>query len=176
MAIVAMGSNIEPARHLLEAVEALAAVGEVREVSMAYRNPAVDRPGHPDFVNVAVWLETHFRPRNLCERLRALERHLGRTNAMGKFSPRTIDLDLCLWGSRVDENPDHPIPDPDLITRAYLATTVSELIPDFPHPVTGEPLAQIASRLAPSATLIPQPNLAKAMRRAAARSARTIDA
>ena len=175
MAIVAMGSNVDPDRHLLEAVEALAAVGQVREISTAYENPAVDRPGQSDFVNAAVWLDTRFLPRDLCQRLRTLEIRLGRTASMDKCSRRTIDLDLCLWGSRVDENPDHPIPDPDLLTRGYLAAIVSELIPNFQHPITGEPMAQSASRLAPSTTLTPRMSLTSSMRRAALRSGRKVN-
>lgn len=174
--MVAMGSNLEPDRHLLKAVEALAAVGEVKQVSTAYENPAVDRPGQPDFVNAAVWLETEVPPRDLWGQLRVLERELGRTASMGKFAPRTIDLDLCLWGAHIDDNPDHPVPDPDLLTRGYLAATVSELIPDFLHPITGESMAQIAKRLAPATDLTPRPDLTEAMRLAAERSGRPIDA
>jgi 2-amino-4-hydroxy-6-hydroxymethyldihydropteridine diphosphokinase len=167
MAIIALGSNVEAERHLPLAVAALAELGIVRQVSTAYENPAFGPPGQPDFLNAAVWLDTDEAPALLRQHLHAIEDTLGRQREDDRYAPRKIDLDLCLWDRRVDAGPDHPLPDPDLIKRAYLAATVAELIPDFVHPVTNEAIRAIAERLAPGADLRPRHTVTADMRRAA---------
>ena len=62
------------------------------------------------------------------------------------------DLDLCLFGSRI-ESGSVTLPDPDLLEHAYTAAPIAELDPDFRHPVTGEPMGDIARRLRKGADL-----------------------
>jgi 2-amino-4-hydroxy-6-hydroxymethyldihydropteridine diphosphokinase len=166
MAIIALGSNVDPEVNLPLAVEALSALGDVRGVSTAYENSAVGPPGQPDFVNAAVWLETDQAPDDLRRQLHAIERRLRRRPSDDRYAPRTADLDLCLWDQRVDPQSDHPLPDPDLLSRAYLAVVVAELVPNLEHPVTGETMRAIAARLAPGAVLRARPELTIALRKA----------
>lgn len=166
MAIIALGSNVNGEHYLPLAVKALAELGRVHKVSTAYENPAVGPPGQPDFLNAAVWLETEGTPDSLRQHLHDIELRLGRQRSTERYAPRTVDLDLCLWDGQVDNRPDHLLPDPDLLTRAYLAVIVAELVPELDHPVTGEPMQAIADRLAPGADLRPRPDLTAEMRRA----------
>ncbi len=92
-------------------------------------------------------LETKIAPEELHSRLRRIESDLGRIRTADRYAPRPIDLDLVLYDDIVIEGPDHRLPDPDLLTRAYLAVTVAELDPARRHPLTGEPLATLAARL-----------------------------
>jgi len=168
MAIIALGSNVDAERYLPQAVAALTELGSVRKVSTAYENPAVGPPGQPDFLNAAVWLETDEAPDSLRRSLHDIELRLGRERGADRYAPRTVDLDLCMWDRKVDDRSDHPLPDPDLLTRAYLAAVVAELLPDLEHPVTGETMQAIADRLAPGADLRPRPGVTARMRQAGA--------
>jgi len=170
MAIIALGSNVDAEHYLPLAVEALTELGQVRKVSTAYENPAVGPPGQPDFLNAAVWLETDKGPDSLRQHLHAIELQLGRGRGGDRYAPRTVDLDLCIWDQQVDDRSDHPLPDPDLLTRAYLAAVVAELVPDFVHPATGETMQAIADRLAPGADLRPRPGVTAEMRQAGTRT------
>ncbi len=170
-AFVSLGSNIEPERYLPQAVSALRELGRLQAVSAAYQNPAVGQTAQPDFLNAAVLLDTDLSPQVLRRDLSRLESRLGRRRTADKFAPRTIDLDLVLYGSKLLEEAGLHIPDPDLLVRAYLAVSVAELAPDFRHPITGERLAAIASRLAPSARLTLHPDVTRQIRLLAARPA-----
>jgi len=72
-----------------------------------------------------------------------------------------------LLGAQVISVPDLTLPDPDLLSRPHLAVTMAELAPDFPHPLTGEPLRAIAERLRPQAILTARPDVAAALRKRA---------
>ncbi|OGO20882.1 MAG: hypothetical protein A2Z14_04125 [Chloroflexi bacterium RBG_16_48_8] len=64
-----------------------------------------------------------------------------------------MDLDLCLLGNEILDTLEITLPDPDLLTRGHLTIPLAELAPDFPHPITGESLQQIADRLQPTVEL-----------------------
>jgi 2-amino-4-hydroxy-6-hydroxymethyldihydropteridine diphosphokinase len=146
-AFISIGSNIQPERHLVLAVRRLAECGRVCAVSNVYENPAVGPPGQPDFLNAAALLDTEYSAADLRGRLTEIENSLGRERTADKFAPRTIDLDICLFGALVHDGPESIVPDPDILTRGYLAVTLAELDSGFRHPVTHESLGDIAERM-----------------------------
>lgn len=158
-ALIALGSNIDPVRYLPAAVAKLTVLGRVAAVSRVYQNAALGPTPQPDFLNAAVLLETDFAPLELRRRLREIEAGLGRVRNDDKYAPRTIDLDLCLYGGIVANTPELTLPSPEITSRAYLAVTLAELDPEFVHPLTGEPLRRIADRLRESARLTPRPQV-----------------
>ncbi len=158
-AFVSLGSNIEPGRYLPLAAGRLRGLGEVLAASRVYRNPALGSRPQPDYLNAAVLLRTVVAPLRFREQLRRIEADLGRTRTADKYAPRTIDLDLCLYGTVVFDSPELKLPSPDILRRAYLAVVLAELAPDLPHPTTGEPLQAIADRLRPGAELIHEPGV-----------------
>lgn len=148
--IVAFGSNIEPELNLPEAVRRLRGKIEVEAASHIFLSPAVGSPGAPDFHNAAALVSTELSPIALkLEILRPLEAEMGRRRGADKNAPRTLDLDLVLFGTLILEDAVSGLrlPDPDLLTQAYVAVPAAELAPDFRHPVTGERLLAIARRL-----------------------------
>jgi 2-amino-4-hydroxy-6-hydroxymethyldihydropteridine diphosphokinase len=151
-AIVALGSNIEPERHLPEAVAALRALG-AKAVSSVYQNPARGGRPQPDFLNAAVLLETQLEPAALKAALRGLEADFGRVRTDDKYAARTIDLDLLLLGDRSSVLDDLILPDPELLTMPHLAIPASEVAPTAIYPDRGETLRAIAERLRPEAEL-----------------------
>lgn len=167
LAFISLGSNVKPEVNLPHAAQRLSAVGRVRAVSMVYQNTAIGPSPAPDFLNAAVLVETGLEANEIRRRLRRIEEELGRVRTADKYAPRTIDLDLVLLGSQLISAPDLTLPDPDLLSRPHLAVTTAELAPDFPHPLTGEPLHAIAERLRPQAILTARPDVAAALSKGA---------
>jgi len=158
-AVISLGSNIDPKRHLPEAAARLAELGRVVAASGVYASPAAGPPGQPDFLNAAVLLETEIVPEDLRSRLRRVESDLGRVRTEDRYAPRPIDLDLVLYDDLVVEGSGLRLPDPDLLTRGYLAVTAAEVDPARRHPVTGESLATISGRLVSAARLTARPDV-----------------
>jgi len=154
LAFIALGSNIEPETNLPLASIRLGELGKVIAESTVYQNAAIADEPQPDYLNAAVLIETALDPLTIRDKLREIETDLGRTRTEDKFAPRTIDLDLCIFGDRVLDHELLSLPDPDLFTRAHLATTLAELQPDFPHPLTGETLEEIALKVRKNTALI----------------------
>ncbi len=164
-AFVSLGSNIEPERNLPAALARLREIGRLRAVSAVYQTPAVGPRPAPDFLNAAVFIETELPPEEIRLRLRQIESDLGRVRSGDRYAPRTIDLDLCLLGRRVVDTPTLRLPDPDILTRPYLALTLAELAPDFPYPETGETLGAIAARKRAGAPITARPEVTQALAR-----------
>jgi len=158
-AFVALGSNIEPERHLPEAVVRLGELGVVVAVSSVYQSAAVGPRPAPDFLNAAVLVETELAPQAIRRRLREIEADLGRVRTADRYAPRTIDLDLCLLGDLLMDKEGLTLPDPDILDRAYLARVLAELDPAQPYPGEEENLGAIAERLAPSVELTRRPDV-----------------
>jgi len=152
-AFLSLGSNLEPESNLPRAALGLRPLGRILACSNVYRNPAVGPTPGPDFLNAAVLMETELTPHVLRTELRALETRLGRRRTSDKYAPRTIDLDLVLYGALVVRVDGLDLPDPDLVIRPHLAIPLAELDPEHRHPITGETLSSIAARLQPLAPM-----------------------
>lgn len=148
-AVVLLGSNIEPQQHLRAALEPLQGCGALVALSSIWVSPAAGRPELPDFHNAAVELGTELEAPELRQRLRAIEDDLGRVRHNDRFASRTIDLDLVLFGERVEPAGPPVLPDPDLLCFAHAIIPVAELDPTRLLPGTTETLGEIADRLAP---------------------------
>jgi 2-amino-4-hydroxy-6-hydroxymethyldihydropteridine diphosphokinase len=159
LAFIALGSNIKPEKYLPLAVEKLEIVGRLVAVSEVYQNPALGSTPQPDFLNAAVLVESELPPLEIRTLLRDIEAELGRLRTEDKYAPRTIDLDLSLLGYTILNTPELTLPDPDLLSRTHLAVTLAELSPDFIHPLTQEPLCEIADRLRSEAELVTRPDV-----------------
>jgi 2-amino-4-hydroxy-6-hydroxymethyldihydropteridine diphosphokinase len=147
LTVVSLGSNLEPERHLPRAVAALAERLPLLRVSSAWATAAVGPRPQPPFLNAAVLLRSADPQRLKREVLRPVEALLGRVRTGDRFAPRTIDLDLVLHGDAGPSPSGLGLPDPDLVREVHLAVPAAEVLPDWRHPATGEPLSVIAERL-----------------------------
>ena len=149
-AYLSLGSNLEPERHLAAALAALRArYGELL-VSPTYRTPALGFEG-PDFLNLAVGLDTDEAPEALDAWLHALEDAQGRRRDVPRFSSRTLDVDLVLYEQRVLRGPGNlELPRPDLARHAFVLKPMVDLAPDLVHPVLGRTLAQLWAEFPPA--------------------------
>jgi 2-amino-4-hydroxy-6-hydroxymethyldihydropteridine diphosphokinase len=147
---LSLGSNIEPEKNLARAVQLLRSKCRVSGVSSVYRTTPQGFTDQPDFLNMAVRVHTPLSPDTLkTEALDWIERELGRQrDPLNKNAPRTIDLDISLWGDAVLEYGAKPwhVPDPDIVRFAHVAIPLAELAPDYVHPTEGVTLAEIAVR------------------------------
>jgi 2-amino-4-hydroxy-6-hydroxymethyldihydropteridine diphosphokinase len=98
----------------------------------------------PPFLNGAILLETGLEPRAVLDRLLAVERELGRTRDGPRYGPRTIDLDLLLYGDRVVDEPGLTVPHPRLHERAFALEPLLDLDPELELPGRGRVSALLA--------------------------------
>ena len=138
IAYVGLGSNLgERESTLLAALEALrnSPAVEVVAVSTFRETDPVGVVDQPRFVNAVAALETSLAPRELLVRLLQVERELGRDRASEeRWGPRTVDLDLLLYGDDVIDEPGLTVPHPRLAERAFVVVPLLELAPDLTLP------------------------------------------
>jgi 2-amino-4-hydroxy-6-hydroxymethyldihydropteridine diphosphokinase len=128
---IAAGSNVEPERHLTQAVEALEQAFPGIRFSPWYQNRAAGFEGE-DFINFAAGFMTQLPLQEVIRRLHLIEALCDRHRDAPRWAPRTMDLDLLLYGGQVSEVP--PLPRPDLVKRAYMLGPLADLAPDLVHP------------------------------------------
>ena len=152
-AYLSLGSNIDAERNLPAAVMELGRFGRVLRVSSIWQSTPVGAPGQPDYLNAALLLETGLSALDLkAKAITAVEEHLGRMRNADRNAPRTIDIDIMLFDSEHLRLGDRNIPDKEVLERPFVAIPLAEIAPDYIHPVTGESLAEIASRFNPSSS------------------------
>jgi 2-amino-4-hydroxy-6-hydroxymethyldihydropteridine diphosphokinase len=147
-AFVGIGSNLgEPERQIAAALEQLAAEDGIELVaaSTLRETEPVGYLDQPNFLNGAAQLETELAPRELLERLLAIEGRLGRVRGEGpRFGPRTIDLDLLLYGDETIAEPGLTVPHPRLWERRFVLEPLAELAPGLEIPGVGPVQALLA--------------------------------
>ncbi|MGE3313474.1 MAG: 2-amino-4-hydroxy-6-hydroxymethyldihydropteridine diphosphokinase [Planctomycetaceae bacterium] len=150
---LSLGSNIEPEKNLPAAVRELERFGSVLRVSQVWQTAPVGWTDQSDFLNAAVLLETNLTAQQFrAVAIAAIESRLGRVrDPDNKNAPRTIDIDIALYNDDIIESEGRKIPDPDILTRPFVAATLAELDPERVHPETGESLRRIATKLQASA-------------------------
>jgi len=139
---VAAGSNVEPERYLLLAAKEIARVFPGARFSAAYRNAAVGFEGE-DFINFVVGFSTELSVEAVIAELQRIEGLCGRLRDAPKWAPRSMDLDILVFGDRVCDLPGLVLPRPDLLKRPYMLGPMAELAPDFVHPTRLSTMAQL---------------------------------
>ncbi len=129
-AFVSVGSNIDPAVNIPEALARVSEHAPVVGSSTFYRTPAIDRPDDPEFRNGLWQIDAHGGPESLSNLLAGVEIGLGRVRHADHYGPRTIDLDLVMFGTTVSNQPGHVLPHPDL-ARAFVYGPLWELAADW---------------------------------------------
>lgn len=144
-----LGSNLGDREAMLRrALELLDAEDEIEVVAVSAirETDPVEIEDQPRFLNAAVAVETELGPRELLERLLSVERTLGRTREGERYGPRTIDLDLLLYGDEVVDEPGLRVPHPRLAARRFALEPLHELDPELLVPGAG-PLKALLSEL-----------------------------
>lgn len=131
-----LGDREATIRTALDRLDAEEEIEVVRVSSLRETDP-VGYVDQPRFLNGAAALETDLPPRELLERMLAVERELGRVRDGPRFGPRTIDLDLLLYGDAVVDEPGLLIPHPRMAERAFVLEPLAELDPELVVPGLG---------------------------------------
>jgi 2-amino-4-hydroxy-6-hydroxymethyldihydropteridine diphosphokinase len=150
-----MGANLAspagpPEATLAAAAVRLASLGRVVSRSSLYSTAPVGFASQPRFVNAVVALETSLSPRRLLCGLLALEREFGRDRAANLSNgPRSLDLDILLYGDLTLSEPGLEIPHPRLAQRAFVLVPLSQIAPQAVDPRTGSTAAELLRNLFP---------------------------
>lgn len=138
LSVIGLGSNLgDRAGTLRAALDALAALGRVRDVSGLYEFPPVGGPEQGDFLNAAALIETELEPRALLAALQDIERRFGRERTT-RWGPRTLDLDI-LWFATPHADDALTVPHPRLVERSFALVPLLDVLPDAVDPITGTP-------------------------------------
>ncbi len=141
IAHIALGANLgDRTATLRAAVNALSAheAIEVLAVSGAYDTAPVGPPDQPRYLNAAVSIRTTLSPRQLLSLLLDIERSLGRERDSSRWTARTIDLDLILYGEYIESSCDISVPHPRFRERAFVLLPLAEIAGSACDPITGE--------------------------------------
>jgi 2-amino-4-hydroxy-6-hydroxymethyldihydropteridine diphosphokinase len=141
LAYVGLGSNLGDRETTIQA--AIAALPGVVAVSELRETDPVGVTEQPPFLNGAIALETELSPRDLLERLLAVERELGRERRE-RWGPRTIDLDLLLYGDETTDEPGLTVPHASLHERRFALEPLAELDPQLVVPGRGRVMDLLA--------------------------------
>jgi 2-amino-4-hydroxy-6-hydroxymethyldihydropteridine diphosphokinase len=148
-AYVGIGANLgDPAAQVRAAIDALAALPGTRlaGTSSLYRTAPVGFAGQPDFVNAVAALDTTLAPHALLDALLGIEARGGRERSF-RDAPRTLDLDLLLYGDATLDDPELVVPHPRMHGRAFVLAPLVEIDPGIVIPGHG-PAAECLARLA----------------------------
>jgi 2-amino-4-hydroxy-6-hydroxymethyldihydropteridine diphosphokinase len=139
-----LGSNVgDRERHLEAALEQLPAPRlRILRVSTTYETEPVDYTDQRWFLNLVVEAETDLFPMQLLSRIVKLERALGRVRTIAK-GPRTLDIDILLYGNAVIRTTTLEIPHPRMAERRFVLAPLAELAPDLRHPLTHKTIREM---------------------------------
>jgi len=154
LAYVGLGANLPsragpPEATLTFAAKKLESLGRIVGRSSLYSTAPVGIADQPRFVNAVIALETDFEPRPLLERLMRIEQEVGRDRSAGvRNGPRTLDLDILLFGDERISEPGLEIPHPRLAERIFVIKPLCEIAPSTVHSVSGLTMKQLLHHVA----------------------------
>ncbi|NUW64495.1 2-amino-4-hydroxy-6-hydroxymethyldihydropteridine diphosphokinase [Cronobacter sakazakii] len=149
LAFIALGSNLaEPLSQVNNALAALARIPGSRIVATSsfYRTPPLGPQDQPDYLNAAVALETTLSAEALLDNTQRIELEQGRVRKAERWGPRTLDLDIMLFGDATINTGRLTVPHYDMKNRAFMLLPLSEIAPALRFP-DGERLVDVLERL-----------------------------
>jgi 2-amino-4-hydroxy-6-hydroxymethyldihydropteridine diphosphokinase len=147
VAYLSLGSNIgDREARLRDALARLQREGRLIAVSSFYETEPVEVTDQAWFLNCAVGLETSVPPPELMRSLLRIEQEMGRKRIQKK-GPRTIDIDILLFGDAVVNTPELTIPHPAMHERRFVLEPLAEIAPDARHPVLKKTIRELREAL-----------------------------
>jgi 2-amino-4-hydroxy-6-hydroxymethyldihydropteridine diphosphokinase len=137
-----LGSNLGNRQENLDtALKLLSQRMQVGKISSIYDTEAVGNTSQPRFLNLACEVRTRLAPEGLLALVKGVESKMGRHSRTGE--PRTIDVDILLYGDRVVKTKDLEIPHPRMTERQFVLVPLAEIAPDAVHPVTKKTIKEM---------------------------------
>jgi len=148
---IALGSNISPEENILNAIQLLKRQITISAASTFYSTPPIGSKNQENFINGIIVGETSIPAEKLkFETLRTIESELGRIRSKDKFASRTIDLDILIYGDKVINSKELILPDPEILTRPFLAFALYELTPELILPGYNISIKDIIKKMTPN--------------------------
>lgn len=149
LAYIAIGSNLSaPLEQVNAAIQALADIPQSRVVAVSsfYRTPPLGPQDQPDYLNAAVALETALDAESLLDNTQRIELQQGRERKAERWGPRTLDLDIMLFGDAIIHTERLTVPHYDMKNRGFMLWPLIEIAPQLTFP-TGESLKAVLEHL-----------------------------
>lgn len=145
---LSIGSNLGDRRHnCLEAIRLIEAEGiKVVKRSSLYETKPWGLKDQPDFINMVVCAETSLSPEELLKKLKFIEKKMGRKESK-RWGPRLIDIDILFYDDLVIDSPELKIPHPYIKEREFVLLPLSEIEPEFVHPVLKKTVRELYREL-----------------------------
>ena len=134
-------------RHYLEQAVAMIGkqIGHIISQSPIYQSEPWGFNAKQMFLNQSVMVKTELEPHAVLEHCLQIESELGRTRSGNGYEPRTIDIDIIFYGSRIINQPDLKVPHPLMHLRNFVLRPLCDIAPDFVHPTLNKAISQLAS-------------------------------
>ena len=154
---LSLGSNVgDKQANLEQAIGELARLGTVRKRSALYETEPMEITDQPWFMNCAVELETELMPKQFIAAVLDIEREMGRKRTKKK-GPRTIDVDVLLFGKSIIEMKGLTVPHPAMHLRRFVLEPMVEIAPEVRHPVFKRSMRELREALPAGAGQVKKP-------------------
>jgi 2-amino-4-hydroxy-6-hydroxymethyldihydropteridine diphosphokinase len=155
--LIAFGANIDPLNNLYQGLANLHEAIGLEKISTVWRTKPLANPDSRQsgselggaYLNGAVLSPIQIEPLALRSLLKKIEADCHRVRSANRFAPRPLDLDIALMGDWVIERPELVLPDPDIISRPFVALPLAQLQPDMIHPLEKTSLSTLAAGFLP---------------------------
>jgi len=142
-AFIALGSNLgNRLHHLIASVDLLRSTEKIISIAPLYESSAYGYTEQPMFLNSAIMLQTTAEPLVLLERLKEIEKQVGRKQRI-RWGPREIDLDIVFYDQLIMRNDRLTIPHPDFQNRRFVLQPLTDMAPGFISPLHQKTLLQL---------------------------------
>ena len=150
---LSLGSNVgDRAANLRTAINRVSSLGDVMAVSSFYETEPVEFAAQPWFLNCAIELDTEKMPKQLLAAILDIEKEMGRRRVQKK-GPRTLDIDILLFGNSIIKAKGLTIPHPAMHERRFVLEPLAEIAPEVRHPVFKRTVRELRDVLPPGQTV-----------------------